>query len=55
MGILFVVQAVIVGQSASQIATNAEVTIEGVTEKPVGFADIARTLKFDESSGFAED
>ena len=48
---------------ASQMGTDVEVTIEVVAKKPDGFADNivrtvtenARTLKFDDSSGFAED
>jgi hypothetical protein len=48
---------------ASQVDTDLEVTIEVVARKPDGFADSivrtitenARTLKFDEDSGFAED
>jgi len=48
---------------ASQVETEVEVTIEVVARKPDGFADNvirtvtenARTLKFDEGAGFAED
>jgi hypothetical protein len=48
---------------ASQVGTEVEVTIEVVARKPDGFADNvirtvtenARTLKFDEVAGFAED
>lgn len=48
---------------ASQVGTEVEVTIEVVARKPDGFAENvsalsqrnARTLKFDEGAGFAED